>query len=87
LKNIFVTTSGNFNTKALLFTIDILGADRVIFSIGIPSSGMMLNIDAPYESIVEGQAWWKSLESVLDEETQRKIGRENAIKLLKLPLK
>jgi len=56
--------------------IDLLGADRVIYS-----------IDAPYEKIEEAQAWWKSLESVLDEDTQRKIGRENAIKLLNLPLK
>jgi 2,3-dihydroxybenzoate decarboxylase len=76
MKNIFVTTSGNFNTKALLFTIDILGAERVIFS-----------IDAPYEKIEEAQAWWKSLETVLDKETYRKIGRDNAIKLLNLPLK
>jgi len=45
-----------------------------------------LTLDAPYEKIEEGQAWWKSLEKVLDEDTQRKIGRDNAIKLLKLPL-
>jgi 2,3-dihydroxybenzoate decarboxylase len=33
--NIWVTTSGNFNTKALLFCIDVLGVDRIIYSIGI----------------------------------------------------
>jgi hypothetical protein len=37
-QNIYVTTSGNFNTKLLQFTIDLLGVDRVIFSIGIPPS-------------------------------------------------
>lgn len=76
MENIWVTTSGNFNTKALLFCIDVLGADRIIFS-----------IDAPYEKIEEGQTWWKSLDKVLDEDTQHKIARGNAIKLLKLPLK
>lgn len=49
----------------------------------------MLNLDAPYEKIQEGQEWWKSLErsGTFDEETLRKIARDNAIKLLKLPLK
>jgi predicted TIM-barrel fold metal-dependent hydrolase len=46
-----------------------------------------INTDAPYEKIDEAQTWWKSLSDVLDEATLRKIGRENAIKLLKLPLK
>jgi 2,3-dihydroxybenzoate decarboxylase len=77
-KNVHLTTSGNFSTQALLFTIDVVGVDRILFS-----------IDAPYEFIEEGQTWWKSLEDgkVLDEESLRKIGRENAIKLMKLPLK
>jgi predicted TIM-barrel fold metal-dependent hydrolase len=48
---------------------------------------MELMVDAPYEKIEEGQAWWKSLEGVLDEDQLRKIGRDNAIKLLKLPVK
>jgi len=46
-----------------------------------------LIVDAPYEKIQEGQEWWQSLEGVLDDDTLRKIGRENVIKLLKLPLK
>jgi 2,3-dihydroxybenzoate decarboxylase len=77
-QNVYLTTSGNFSTQALLFTIDVVGVDRVLFS-----------IDAPYEQIEEGQTWWKSLEDgkVLDEESLRKIGRENAIKLMRLPLK
>ena len=47
-----------------------------------------LSVDAPYEDIEEGQAWWKELEKnkVLDEVSLRKVGRENAIKLMKLPL-
>ena len=32
--NIFITTSGNFNTRALKFCIDELGVDRCMFSIG-----------------------------------------------------
>jgi 2,3-dihydroxybenzoate decarboxylase len=77
-QNVYLTTSGNFSTQALLFTIDVVGVNRVLFS-----------IDAPYEQIEEGQTWWKSLEDgkVLDEESLRKIGRENAIKLMRLPLR
>jgi hypothetical protein len=48
--------------------------------------GPRLIIDAPYEKIQEGQEWWQSLEGVLDEDTLRKVGRDNAIELLKLPL-
>jgi len=37
-ENIFITTSGDFNTKGLLFCIDLVGVDRVLFSIGMYSS-------------------------------------------------
>lgn len=47
---------------------------------------LFLMVDAPYERIEEAQEWWKSLEGKLDEASLRKIGRDNAIKLLKLPL-
>jgi hypothetical protein len=53
----------------------------------VPEFSTRLTIDAPYEQIEEGQAWWKSLDTVLDESSLRKIGRDNAIKLLNLPLK
>lgn len=32
--NISITTSGNFNTPALKFCLDWIGADRCLFSIG-----------------------------------------------------
>ena len=75
-KNIFVTTSGNFNTKALQYCIDVLGVDQVLYS-----------IDYPYETVEEAQDWWKTLDGTLSKEELQKIGRANAINLLKLPLK
>jgi 2,3-dihydroxybenzoate decarboxylase len=49
-----------------------LGADRVIYS-----------IDTAYEWCSEGAEWWDEIKGVTAE-NKLKIGRENAIKLLKL---
>jgi len=43
-ENIWVTTSGNFNTQALHCTILTMGADRILFS-----------NDYPYEDYAEGE--------------------------------
>jgi hypothetical protein len=56
-----------------------LGVDRVICSICMTSLHK-LTLDALHEKIEESQAWF------LDESALRKIGRDNAIKLLNLPL-
>ncbi|KAK1702764.1 hypothetical protein BDP67DRAFT_537137 [Colletotrichum lupini] len=77
-ENIYVTTSGNFSTRALKYVVDEIGADRVLFS-----------VDYPYETIEMCSAWWDGQaeevkEAVGGVENYRKIGRDNAKKLLKL---
>jgi len=49
-----------------------LGADRIIYS-----------IDTAYEWCSEGAKWWDNI-AWLNPEDKVKMGRENAIKLLKL---
>ncbi|KXX82711.1 2,3-dihydroxybenzoate decarboxylase [Madurella mycetomatis] len=71
--NVSITTSGNFNTAALKFCINEIGAGRCLYS-----------IDYPYDSIAEAQYWWLAVD--LPEEQKRLIARENAIRLFKLPL-
>ncbi|KAK0629406.1 hypothetical protein B0T17DRAFT_634135 [Bombardia bombarda] len=71
--NVSITSSGDFSTEGLKFCIDAIGADRCLFS-----------IDYPYDTIEEAQDWWKAIQ--LPEEQKLAIGRENAIKLFKLPL-
>ncbi|KAJ9148675.1 Amidohydrolase-like protein 2 [Pleurostoma richardsiae] len=73
-KNFYVTTSGTFNTAGLKFSIQELGVDRCLYS-----------IDTPYNTVEEAQAWWKSVD--LSPKQKAAVARENAIKLLKLPLK
>jgi len=40
--------------------------------------------DYPYDTIAEGQEWWKTVD--LPEGQKQRVGRENAIRLFKLPL-
>lgn len=49
-----------------------LGTDRIIYS-----------IDTAYEWCEEGAKWWDNIDW-LSEEDKKKMGRDNAIKLLKL---
>src|SRR5579871_1284417 len=69
-----LTTSGNFRTPSLVAAIAEMGIDRVMFS-----------IDWPFEGVDEGAQWFDHAE--ISEADRRKIGRDNAIKLFKLPLK
>ncbi|KAK4097700.1 hypothetical protein N658DRAFT_510132 [Parathielavia hyrcaniae] len=71
--NISITTSGNFNTAGLKFCIDQLGAERCLYS-----------IDYPYDNISAAQDWWRAVD--LPEDRKALVGRENAIRLFKLPL-
>ncbi|KAJ5061443.1 hypothetical protein J3E74DRAFT_428255 [Bipolaris maydis] len=73
-RNVYITTSGNFFTPGLKLCIETIGLDRCLYA-----------IDTPYEDIEEAQSWWKNVE--LDNEAKVKVGRLNAIKLFKLPLK
>jgi predicted TIM-barrel fold metal-dependent hydrolase len=73
-KHFHLTTSGNFSTPALVNGITEMGADHVMFS-----------VDWPFEDVAEGAQWFDKAE--IGEADRIKIGRSNAIKLLKLPLR
>jgi 2,3-dihydroxybenzoate decarboxylase len=69
--NFFLTTSGNFRTQALIDAILEIGADRLLFS-----------IDWPFENIDHATDWFDS--ASISEADRLKIGRLNAMRLLKL---
>jgi gamma-resorcylate decarboxylase len=69
--NFFLTTSGNFRTQTLINAILEIGADRLLFS-----------IDWPFENIDHATDWFDS--ASISEDDRLKIGRLNAIGLLKL---
>jgi predicted TIM-barrel fold metal-dependent hydrolase len=72
-KNFYITTAGNFHDPALENVMAEIGLDHVLFS-----------VDWPFEDIGQGSQW---LDSAPLSETQRaKIGRDNAIQLLKLKI-
>ncbi|MBV9260648.1 MAG: amidohydrolase [Pseudolabrys sp.] len=70
-KHFWLTTSGNFSTKALRHAIDEMGADRIMFS-----------VDWPFESIAEGCAWMDALDLPADQ--KKKIAGDNARDLFRL---
>ncbi|WP_375483520.1 amidohydrolase family protein [uncultured Mycobacterium sp.] len=71
--NFYLTTSGNFRTRALLNTIQEVGVDRLLFS-----------VDYPFEDMNEATQWFDRIE--LNEHDHTKIARGNAIRLLRLRL-
>jgi 2,3-dihydroxybenzoate decarboxylase len=73
-KHFHLTTSGNFDTAALVNAISVMGIDRVMFS-----------VDWPFEDVGEGAQWIDTAE--IGEAARTKVGRTNAIKLFKLPLR
>ena len=72
-KHFHLTTSGNFDTPALVNAMTVMGADRVMFS-----------VDWPFEDVGEGTEWFDKAE--ISDTDRIKVGRANAIKLFKLPL-
>jgi predicted TIM-barrel fold metal-dependent hydrolase len=68
-KNIWITTSGMFTDPNLKFSIDVLGADRILFA-----------TDYPYESMSEASDWFDNL--AIDAHDKRKIARGNALALI-----
>jgi 2,3-dihydroxybenzoate decarboxylase len=70
-ENVYVTTSGNFSTAAFQCTREVLGLDRIIFS-----------VDWPYESNKIGAAFLKNLPLAPAE--KEKLAHGNAERLLKL---
>jgi 2,3-dihydroxybenzoate decarboxylase len=70
-ENFYVTTAGHFRTQALTDTLLEIGPDRLLFS-----------VDYPYETVQEQTDWFDSLP--ISETDRRKIGRANALQLLRL---
>jgi predicted TIM-barrel fold metal-dependent hydrolase len=70
-ENFYLTTAGAFRTQALIDTLLEIGPDRVLFS-----------VDSPYETAQEQSDWFESLP--ISETDRRKIGRVNALQLLRL---
>ncbi|MET7989422.1 amidohydrolase family protein [Amycolatopsis sp. NPDC005232] len=71
-EHFYVTTSGNFRTQSLLAAMSELSADRVLFS-----------TDWPFENVDHAAGWFDS--APLNEPDRRKIGRDNARALFRLP--
>ncbi|KAJ7277884.1 2,3-dihydroxybenzoate decarboxylase [Mycena rebaudengoi] len=70
--NMHITTSGHFSTPSLQGAIAELSASRIMFS-----------IDYPYEDgLMEGSTWFDN--APLSQPDLLAIGRENALRLLKL---
>jgi len=73
-KHFHLTTSGNFDTAALVNAMTVMGADRVMFS-----------VDWPFEDVSEGAEWFDKAD--ISDADRTEVGRANAIKLFKLPLR
>jgi predicted TIM-barrel fold metal-dependent hydrolase len=70
-QNFYITTAGNFRTQALIDTLLEMGSDRILYS-----------VDYPYEKVQEQTDRFDSLP--ISQTDRRKIGRENAVALLRL---
>jgi gamma-resorcylate decarboxylase len=70
-ENFYVTTAGHFRTQALIDTLLEIGPDRLLFS-----------VDYPYETVQEQTDWFDRLP--ISATDHRKIGRVNALQLLRL---
>lgn len=69
--NFYVTVSGNFSTPALLCTMQVVGAGRILFS-----------TDWPFEAIDQAAEWFDACP--ISEADRRLIGRTNALELFRL---
>ncbi len=69
--NFYITTSGHFQTQALVNAIMTVGADRIMFS-----------LDYPYEDTSQGANWFDNC--AISEIDRLKIGRLNAEKLFRV---
>jgi 2,3-dihydroxybenzoate decarboxylase len=70
-EHVWITTSGNFSTPALICSMLELGVDRILFS-----------VDYPFVQNPPGTAWLESLQ--ISAEDRAKIASGNARRLLKL---
>jgi len=72
---IWITTSGHFDTKSLQFCIDTIGLDRCMFS-----------IDYPYEHFEDACDWWKGAEKDFSKQDYEAMTRGTAIEVCGLKL-
>lgn len=70
-QNFFITTSGVFDTAGLMHALDVMGPERVLYS-----------VDYPYESTVQARDWFNSLDLPADQ--LEMIAAGNARRVLKL---
>jgi len=70
-RNIYITTSGMFNTPALEHAIKVMSHDHIMYS-----------VDYPYEDYVEADEWFKSLDYAPD--VLQAIAYGNAKRILKI---
>lgn len=70
--NFWITTAGAFSTLVLQFCVNLVGADRILYS-----------VDYPYETYADAANWFDNVKD-LNTRDKLKIARENAKKLLKL---
>jgi predicted TIM-barrel fold metal-dependent hydrolase len=71
--NFHLTTAGNFRSQALINAIHEIGVDRVMFS-----------TDYPFEAVGDAADWFDT--APISEPDRIRIGRQNAIRLFRLPL-
>jgi hypothetical protein len=71
--NIHVTTSGYFTQPPLRGALDVIGIDRIMFS-----------VDYPFSPNTKGRAYLDSLSGILSPEDCAKLSHKNAEMLLKL---
>jgi len=72
-RNVWVTTSGMFTLPPVMCTVQVMGVERVMFS-----------VDYPFGRNSEGRALLDALPSVLDASDVAKIAGENAARVLGL---
>jgi 2,3-dihydroxybenzoate decarboxylase len=70
-ENFHITVSGNFSTQALLASMSVVGADRIMFA-----------TDWPFENIDHAADWFDR--TPIARADRLKIGRTNAVELFKL---
>ncbi|HUZ42375.1 MAG TPA: amidohydrolase family protein [Acidimicrobiales bacterium] len=69
--NFYITTSGHFFTPSLLTAVEVMGSDRVMFS-----------VDYPFDEMPQGSEWFDN--APIDEDLRQKVGRANAARLFSL---
>ena len=70
-ENVYLTTSGHFCTPSLRAALEVVGTERVMFS-----------VDYPYESTEQAATWFDGLD--LDPATHSAVAADNAVRLLGL---